>query len=1264
MADSRVVINTKLDNRGILKGARDAARKVQFLADEFKNTADAIKMQESNVAKLKRQYDEAAAAAKEIHVDPAQLEVMKKASDAAYTAFIKQANKLDELRETAIAADKEVAAAQEKLSSVGAMVAAGKEGTKAMREAAEAAKDAAKQSGEALTAQADTVARLQEEWFDATKAYERYRDSDKVFGKEAADEAERLAGEIETANEELSKLNDKAENLTAAMARVRESVRFGFLEQAREASENIEYFEQAIEDLYDQLEEERDPSAIIALRHEIFAAETALEDFQNRLSRPVADIMEAQRLQRDINRVSEELDSAREEYDRLYDAMQRETNLLALMRLQRECAAAGASVRSLESELSNLHNRLGELSDADLSAPAEGAETASSAIDRMGAAAQRTGSVATAVFKRIGAVLSVIGRGAARAARGFLSMSRNLLGIGRSSRRASGGLDRMWRRLRNIAVTALVFGVIRRALNGLVRDLGKVLMANENFARSWNEVRVNMLTAFAPLWEVIQPAITSFMQLLARFTAVLAQFMATLFGRTIQQTRASAKAMHEQAKGIGKVGAAAEEAQKQKMGFDELNVLSDSGSGGGGADADALNFDIEIPDMSWIDEFAEKLKKIFSESDFEYWFELGTSLAEKLAGALESIPWEGIQEGARNLGINLAGLAGGLLSNRRMWAAWGRTAAQAINTAAAFLNSFAGNFPWRETGEAVGVGINAFVEDIDVGLMSSAVNNWVLGLLDLMIGVLDKTNWNIIGRKIAELLNGIRWRDIFTKTGEFAAKIVNAIVDVVGNFARGFDWRELGLSIAAGIMSFFNNVDWAEAGQAVSNLALGLLRMFSTAIRNVDWRKVGNDIKTFLSNIDWAGVWEGFVISTGSIIRATVDLIVGIFGPGGTAAIAAFATALIIAKPLVVAAAASIGVALKAALLGPIGIAAGLAAIILLSLVDAAHEALDQAEEASNRSMTMFNGLVGYTWALFEPLTSLYEEVVRFADGVSEETRKIFTPIFDNADAAREKLISMYADGKPVVQEDAIEVAGYFTEMANTAIYELDRMKNASIDNLAIIFGEEAEMFEKQMREVNRFYDEQIEEINRKKTELHMAVLSAEKDFGVESAQAESARRAYRNYSDGSVAAIAELNAMREASTGRLISENENQLASYFELRDGVAQSYEDQRVAIEEKTADMLDTIRDMAENRQAITLEGLDNLLDANESFLSDTIKALAKNNEETAVLQETRNEDLYRIDRAGAEKRLRELEASEIAKLGELEKAHNAQAEELEK
>ena len=1057
MADSRVIIDSKLENRGIIKGVRDAARQFQHLADEYKKTSGAIKEQEAAVSDLKLEYDKVAEAVEKMQPpDPARLKELTKELDKIMSGE-KEPRSLKNMREEAAALEKDLKAVEtankdliaeyekavgllENLMETGFKGEDLSEATKEVDRLAEKLRPTDDKM-DAIRGSADALKRAMADIkLDPSVSEEAQNLREAISELEASAEANKIRDAFTEAEAELANLHQRAENIQKSMDGLHKSSVFGFADQATQAQEDINTFEDALQRLYDQLAEEQDPATIVALRHEIQATEEAFDKFTDGLSQPVADIMR-------IKEVESGLESARNKVAELqsqFEQAKADGDPLGIARL-------AIALNNAKNEAGMLEAELRKLQDADIGISQEGAERARTSFESIGKAAQATAKKAVDALRRIGSGVASIAKGAAGAARGLSRMVRNLLGIDRSSRRASGGLERMWRRMRRIAVTALVFSVIRRALNGLTRDLGRVLMANDQFADSWNKIRVNLLTAFAPLWEVIQPAILNFMQLLAQFTAVLAQFMATLFGRTIQQARASARGLHEQAKGLEAVGGAASDARKQLAGFDELNVLSDN-SGGGGGGADALDFDFEPPDVSWIDEFAEKLRKFFSEEDFEYWFDLGAEGALRFARALYAIPWDSIREGARTAGENLAGLLGGFLSSDDAWEALGHTLAQGLNTALDFLHSFARRFPWRNVGRAVGRGINSFIRTFDWKLAARTFNEWSKGILDLLIESLITVDWADLGVRLGELLNNIDWRGILTRYGRFAGEIVNAITDIVGNFARTTDWKELGLSIAAGIMSFFSTVNWAEAGAAVNDMALGLLSMFRTAIQNVDWKQVGRDIKAFLSNIDWWGIIKevaglikdiiaaafdvsplvGFALLLAPVISALGTLlgllikIAPLIGPMGLGLLkpaAAGAASYAAAAQGAAGATSGLGAAAKTSgsFIGKLGVAlraAGPAALVMTPAIIATVWALDKLDEAQDTYTGTMERAAARDQALIESRENMRKEAERMI------------PTLKNAQAA----YGTYSDEAVIafwkMTEAGLHMTGIFEDMS------------------------------------------------------------------------------------------------------------------------------------------------------------------------------------------------------------------------------------------
>jgi|GEM_PF-2802773 len=212
--------------------------------------------------------------------------------------------------------------------------------------------------------------------------------------------------------------------------------------------------------------------------------------------------------------------------------------------------------------------------------------------------------------ERASSAFKKFGNGILKALSGLKLFNKENKNTGKGARSATTGIERFTKRVLRLAAAVFVFNIIRKAMNALREQIGALLMANEDFVRSWNNIRVNLLTAFAPLWQVIQPALISFMQTLEQVTYALARFVAALFGKTYEQAKDAAEAMNDQADAIKNAGNAADKAGKKLARFDTIQQQTTDTA------KDGLDFDIVAPDDTWWSRFLnflEKAKSIFDD---------------------------------------------------------------------------------------------------------------------------------------------------------------------------------------------------------------------------------------------------------------------------------------------------------------------------------------------------------------------------------------------------------------------------------------------------------------------------------------------------------------------------------------------------------------------------------------------------------------------------------------------------------------------------
>lgn len=152
------------------------------------------------------------------------------------------------------------------------------------------------------------------------------------------------------------------------------------------------------------------------------------------------------------------------------------------------------------------------------------------------------------------------------------------------------------KRIAGLAKRVFIFTMITKALRAMRKMLLSTIGADKQMSTSLAQIKGNLISAFAPIYNYILPAIRALLAWLAKLTAVVSVFINSLFGKTASQADASAKALYNQASATEAAGDAAEKAKKQLSGLDEMNRWesndSSGGGGGGGSSGIAPKFDL------------------------------------------------------------------------------------------------------------------------------------------------------------------------------------------------------------------------------------------------------------------------------------------------------------------------------------------------------------------------------------------------------------------------------------------------------------------------------------------------------------------------------------------------------------------------------------------------------------------------------------------------------------------------------------------------
>ena len=486
---------------------------------------------------------------------------------------------------------------------------------------------------------------------------------------------------------------------------------------------------------------------------------------------------------------------------------------------------------------------------------------------------------------------------------GLKKLGNAITSIGRSSKKTnvslSGGFKTMLKYGLGIRSLFVLFNKLRNAIkegfSTLAEQDASFGQTINNFKASLEQLKLSFAAAFAPIAEVVLPLLTSLINGLSMTIEKIGQLVAALTGRStykravVNQANLASNAT-DATDALSDEGKAAEKAQKQLAGFDDVNILHDnsqdskknpaatSGTGTG------AGFE-ELPITNQMKSLADALKEMWKNADFT---ELGRMLGQGLKDALDKIPWDYIKQVAAKLGKSLATLFNGFLEVPGLFTSIGNAIAQGINTIFSFLDAFVTNFHWASLGKAIKDLILGMLNNIDWPLiyhtmstfgagigtaLENALNNpeiWTAifstiskGLNSIIYAIdsfLKAVNWASLGANIGTgLNNGVEAFD-WNALSQTLIHLINGAFDLWYNFVTTFDFYKFGSHIGTALSDAVKGIDWVKGGASVAETINGLFSALLGFIQSTDWKALGkaviDTIAGFFGNLDWATVEE------------------------------------------------------------------------------------------------------------------------------------------------------------------------------------------------------------------------------------------------------------------------------------------------------------------------------------------------------------------------------------------------------------------------
>lgn len=417
--------------------------------------------------------------------------------------------------------------------------------------------------------------------------------------------------------------------------------------------------------------------------------------------------------------------------------------------------------------------------------------------------------------------------GAAKAGSALAGLAKKILPFQTGIKQAGTGVQSLAVRLRSIVSGALVFNVISAGLTRMVSALGTALTSSNQMQAALANLKGAAATAAAPIIQILTPALAALANAAATVFSYLSQLISFFTGKSVSVMASAAKGMS----GVGSAAAGAakqvKEATRSVAGFDELEKLSapqdnsDSGGGGGGASAPALNYDFKGK-SPFLDSVLEAIKA-------GQWEQVGQLVAEKLNGAMASIPWGEIDKTVSGWASNLARTLNGFVSALD-WPLLGETVANGLNVGLHAVDSFMDTFDFTALGDGLANGLNGAISALD---------------------------WASLGRFITDKLR--------------------AVFEMLHGFVRSFDFTALGTSLATATMAAINNVDWVQAFGDGSSFIIGALQALTAWVQGIDWAGLGTTIADCLLAIDWGGILLNLVLFLGEVISGLFSTLAAFF---------------------------------------------------------------------------------------------------------------------------------------------------------------------------------------------------------------------------------------------------------------------------------------------------------------------------------------------------------------------------------------------------
>ena len=253
-------------------------------------------------------------------------------------------------------------------------------------------------------------------------------------------------------------------------------------------------------------------------------------------------------------------------------------------RLQKEYAQTEDRAEALRKALQRVNSALGQ-SSIQTGNASSGASMTGTGLKQSERAVSKYGGVFNRMSNAVSHGFGSVGNGLKNSL-GFIGkfgslFSSNSNKVTAGTNRMTGSTNAFGQSMKYLLPSLVVYQLLGGAITKMASGMMSALKTNDQFSSSLNQIKVNLMTAFYPIYTAILPALNALMSTVAQLTGQLASFIAMLFGTTYDAAKQGASGLYDNIQALNDTGSSANKAnekvkklQRSLMGFDQINKLT------------------------------------------------------------------------------------------------------------------------------------------------------------------------------------------------------------------------------------------------------------------------------------------------------------------------------------------------------------------------------------------------------------------------------------------------------------------------------------------------------------------------------------------------------------------------------------------------------------------------------------------------------------------------------------------------------------------